>query len=318
MKQVIRSIRNTIIINKIVSSLLIFFQKLLGKIINYWPISGSRKYSILNIPITLDAKGDDGFVNRLYYNRGYDEKVLDVFKYLVLNGNKVIYDIGANIGIFSLLAGTINKDNIIYAFEPNPVNFKRLLSNIKSNDLPNVNPYKIAIGNNNKSLLLTKPKGNYISDVTSVYSNHTKRFTDFDHEKFSVVQICLDDFVIKEEIQNPDIIKLDVELYEYEVLLGSKKIIEKCRPIILCELHNYSIVTGINSLLKEEIKYNFTEKISSFFKDLNYHAFAIGEFGLLQVSHFEEMINVKNYLFLPHMPNTKFYTFNQLNDLIKK
>lgn len=318
MKNIAIYLRKINTINLIIATSLRFLKHKIDKFINYWPIKGTKKYFIADTSIILNANIDDGLVNIIYYKKNFDEKTLEVFKIILANRNNIVYDIGANIGLFSLLAAKVNNENTIYCFEPNPINFNRLEANIRSNRLKNINSFNLAVGNENKLLQLTRPKGSFISDVSSVYSSHTKRFTDFEHESFEVNEIKLDDLYNDNKIQLPSIIKLDVELFEYQVLMGAKEIISKSRPIVLCELHNYEIVIGTNSNIEKELPFNFTKKIAYYFKELNYTAYAIGEFGLLKTKHFEECSNVKNFLFLPNEPKRLFYTFSEIDELLER
>lgn len=61
--------------------------------------------------------------------------------------NKTVYDIGANIGIFSLFfANAVTSNGKLVAFEPNPVCFKQLSDNIEINGFSNAKAYQFAIG----------------------------------------------------------------------------------------------------------------------------------------------------------------------------
>ena len=65
---------------------------------------------------------------------------------------KVIFDIGANIGIISLVMTNLYPDAIIHAFEPVPTNYDILLRNIE--EYPNIHPHFFALGSSeeNKSI----------------------------------------------------------------------------------------------------------------------------------------------------------------------
>ena len=58
----------------------------------------------------------------------------------------IIYDIGANIGIHSLLLARAHPNCQIHAFEPETLNFWKLLRNIELNKLHNITPHPIAAG----------------------------------------------------------------------------------------------------------------------------------------------------------------------------
>ena len=60
---------------------------------------------------------------------------------------KIIVDVGAGFGDFSLFAAHAFPDATIYAFEPNPTLFELLQGNIKSNGIRNIVAFSNAISN---------------------------------------------------------------------------------------------------------------------------------------------------------------------------
>lgn len=80
-------------------------------------------------------------------------------KFLPINTNDIVVDIGANIGVFSLYAATKTQNNI-FAYEPLLENFNYLTKNIKSNRLDNIRANHLAVSNKVgiKKLYLTKAK----------------------------------------------------------------------------------------------------------------------------------------------------------------
>lgn len=52
---------------------------------------------------------------------------------------KIIFDIGAYTGIFSLVAALFQNQSTIYAFEPNKITFKILQRNVALNSFKNIN-----------------------------------------------------------------------------------------------------------------------------------------------------------------------------------
>ena len=63
-----------------------------------------------------------------------------------LTGQSVWLDVGANVGIYSLLAGRANPAICVYAFEPAPDTFAQLQNNIQLNGLDKVEAYQQAVG----------------------------------------------------------------------------------------------------------------------------------------------------------------------------
>ena len=57
-----------------------------------------------------------------------------------------VFDVGANIGVFALKAAREVQPGKVYAFEPNPLTYPRLLQNLERNHAQNVSPFPTAIG----------------------------------------------------------------------------------------------------------------------------------------------------------------------------
>jgi FkbM family methyltransferase len=159
----------------------------------------------------------------------YDYNNMSFLKlYNELTREVVFFDVGANRGIYSLLLSE-NDSNTTYSFEPHPKTYSLLEYNIAFNNRRNIYPFNFAIGSEISKIRFT--------DVPYSSTNHV---LDVDtHETCIEVQLTtLDEFCIIRGIQ-PNILKIDVEGFEYNVLLGSDKILNKV-DIILCEIsHNF-------------------------------------------------------------------------------
>ncbi len=131
-----------------------------------------------------------------------------VFKYCK-HKPKVIFDIGANIGVYSFLLSNQYKDAKIYSFEPIVNNFNNLKKNIKENNLKNVTPYNFGFYKEEKFMELGVP----MSDVedprggTYTFFHPREELTNKVFAKFEI----LDDFVSQNKIEEIDILKVDVE-----------------------------------------------------------------------------------------------------------
>lgn len=64
--------------------------------------------------------------------------------------NAIFIDIGANLGIFSIIAAETLKNGIVVALEPNPKIFSTLIENINKNKLQNIIAFNIGIGADTK------------------------------------------------------------------------------------------------------------------------------------------------------------------------
>lgn len=169
-----------------------------------------------------------------------EKKVLEVF----VNETEeedIIYDIGANVGLYSLILG--KKAKKIHAFEPQPANFFRLRENVKHNQMEDtISSHNIALGEKERYL-------NTTHGMTTFKLNNT---SDKSENKTQVVRG--DKYKKDQGIENPNIIKIDVEGFEKNVLSGLKQILQKkeCRAIFV-EVHRE--VMGEKALSEDEIEY---------------------------------------------------------------
>ena len=160
--------------------------------------------------------------------------------HLKLEENRDIIDVGASDGLFFKGIRYIGIKNKFIAFEPLKINKKYLAAIKKKNK--NFNFFTIALGNRNGLLNLHTPYyKNYSLYNWSSYSKNEGKQTlrlrnfniNFDKLKFKksrIKQRKLDFFKLK-----PTFIKIDVEGYENNVLLGAIKTIKKNKPVIYVE-----------------------------------------------------------------------------------
>lgn len=149
---------------------------------------------------------------------------------------QVVYDIGANVGVMTLFfAKAVGDNGQVVAFEPHPYSFRRLQRNVRMNRLSNVRMVNSAVGASSAQLELFQP------------SKHLSAAT-FDREKaiqlregeivVHVVKVePLDGLISRYQLPSPNLIKVDVEGFENNVLLGAMTTIEECRPSWFIEIH---------------------------------------------------------------------------------
>lgn len=138
------------------------------------------------------------------------------------NKHAIIFDIGANIGDYSKEVLNLASNLTIFAFEPHPLNYKKLLDNI---DADNVFCFNVGVGNENGEMSLYDYADNDGSSHASLYKAVIE---DIHHGKaieHKVKIIKLSDFVIEHGIDFIDLLKIDTEGNEMKVLLGLKDFI---------------------------------------------------------------------------------------------
>jgi len=138
--------------------------------------------------------------------------------------DSVFFDIGANIGIYTLYSAVI-KQNSVYAFEPHAASYKNLLDSINLNNLKNCNAYCIALSNNvGLSTINVKNMHEGVAD------NVVGEKGDYYH---GCTQFPLDFLIERKILPQPDYIKIDVDGYEDKVIEGAMNVFKKAKSILL-------------------------------------------------------------------------------------
>lgn len=146
----------------------------------------------------------------------------------------VFFDIGANIGLFSLAAGVVHDHLRVFSFEPERLNYQRLVANIRQNSLSErVTPLRLALGSHRGRLPLQRRGdhpgigGHAIAIDAPADSAH----------RDEVASETVDRLVSDAEVPPPDLIKIDVEGFELQVLRGMRRTLTHERPVVFLELH---------------------------------------------------------------------------------
>lgn len=243
------------------------------------PIVGKVEVTLPNeAKFHLNSDGTDMIAARLYCSGldGMEPESIKLY-YKLLDLCNVVFDIGANIGIYSLIAGCKNKQ--VYAFEPVPKIYERLEENIKINNFHNVIPLRKAVTNENKEVKL------YIPKTTRAIPTEASLLNSFQGEAEEVIVqgVTLDKFIDEYNISKVDFIKMDTEATEDKVLKGAKNLIFRDKPLILCEV------------LPNKIE----RELNEFFKDMDYKYYMVSEKGLIKKKRIEGETKSPNYLFIP-------------------
>lgn len=143
----------------------------------------------------------------------------------------IFYDIGANIGFFTVIAAKlVGTSGHVYAFEPVPENAARISENIKLNEFSNVTLLEKAVSQTTGSgeLLLAHHHGGATLSSAGTPPDLKGEMT--------VDLVCIDDLVLEKTLLPPTFVKIDVEGAEIEALRGMIQTLNQFKPIIIYEV----------------------------------------------------------------------------------
>ena len=185
----------------------------------------------------MDAgRHSDSVTNHLYWHgvAGYEPEVVDVLLPLS-RGARVVLDVGANVGVYAMLAAFSNPDARVIAFEPVDDVFERLAANVALNRLSGVVCVRAAVGAARGQIPLYSPIGR-IDTIASTSVDHWVKWAPGPWRCDLAEVISLDDFAEEAKLPGVDLVKIDVEQQEHAVLQGMQGLLSNQRPHIVCEV----------------------------------------------------------------------------------
>lgn len=145
-------------------------------------------------------------------------------------GIGTVYDIGANAGTWVLLAKAVLPTARVEAFEPLASHFPAFLKNVGNDST--VSLHKLALGSQNTTAVLHVTS---FSDASSLLALEQRGVAEFGVTETGQVPVevrRLDDYRAEHRLPFPDLIKLDVQGYEVDVLMGASECLEHARAIV--------------------------------------------------------------------------------------
>ncbi len=167
---------------------------------------------------------------------------------------KIVYDVGAMEGIFTLFfCKAVGEKGYVISFEPNPINYKILCKNVNLNGFKNIKIYNSALGIMNGMLFLSVLKWHRGSGTLLKNRDKSGRTISY----FVAVK-NLDILINSDNLPIPNFIKIDIEGFEIEVLNGMTKLLEKHKPELFIEVHDFIKDNMRNIILfLEKFSYSF-------------------------------------------------------------
>ncbi|MFN5630316.1 MAG: FkbM family methyltransferase [Bacteroidota bacterium] len=246
-------------VNKLVVSALRPFAKVLPGILKV-PINGSFRLDLENNQsVVINANPTNYLSKMIFWDgiQGYEYNAIKVFRELAKTSRN-FFDIGSNIGYYSLTASAYNNNIQIYCFEPMQSIHKYLKMNIESNNIKHATLENVGLSNQVGKVKFYSIKRDNFSEFEDQLSGegtiNLELLPGRNIQEIEINTITLDDYVKTNSIKFIDLIKMDTEASEHLVLEGSQKVLEEFKPIIFCEVLPNQVELKIEAILK---KYNY-------------------------------------------------------------
>ncbi|MCL4502652.1 MAG: FkbM family methyltransferase [Deltaproteobacteria bacterium] len=215
------------------------------------------------LTVTLD-KGfrmrldlEDAEQRKVYFFGHYHERYEAALVASLLDPGEVFWDVGANVGYFSLVAAAaVGETGEVVAFEPGAAALERLMENVSLNPFNNIRIFNLAVSDAAGEATLYRADG--IADSSaSLFAAAAGA---------AGGEVCrtvtLDGWLKQEGLRSPDFLKLDVEGAELAALQGALDILTESRPLLLVEMEEKNLVAAGAS----------KAAIQSFLRPLGYQA----------------------------------------------
>ncbi len=157
---------------------------------------------------------------------GWEHVSISLWTKLVKEAN-VILDVGANTGIYSLIAKSVNPDSRVYAFEPVERVFEKLEFNNRLNDF-DIICFDQALSDTDGEAIIYDVPSEHVYSVTVNKNINTLDATVIP-TKIKIMK--LDTFIERIKIERVDLIKIDVETHQVRRARRSRRMAfrRRCR-----------------------------------------------------------------------------------------
>lgn len=161
--------------------------------------------------------------------RHYEQTEFDTYRRFI-SEESIVFDIGANIGWYSVHWAQLFPTAQIHAFEPIPSTFDCLVRNVALNSISNIRCHMLALSNIDSEVAF------FIDPNMTVNASMQNISGSSDAVRVLIPTQTLDGYVSKIGLDRLDTIKCDVEGAEFLVLKGAEATLAQNRPVVFAEM----------------------------------------------------------------------------------
>jgi FkbM family methyltransferase len=150
----------------------------------------------------------------------------------------VFYDIGANVGFYTLLASKLIGSGQVVAFEPAPRNLFYLKRHLELNRVGNVEAMELAVSDKDGTANFEVEETGFMGHLSG-------------GEGITVSTASLDSLIEQGKLPAPNCIKMDIEGAEFQALRGARRTFERHHPILFLATHGREVHANCVQLLRK-------------------------------------------------------------------
>lgn len=151
--------------------------------------------------------------------------------------NTVFWDVGANVGFYTLLASTLVGSGKVFAFEPVPRNLSYLRRHLVLNNVMNVEVLPLAVSDKTGSSSFETEDSGFMGRLS-------------DQGRLLVSTATMDGLVDEGRALPPDYVKIDIEGAELCALRGARQTFQRFRPTLFLATHGRRVEKECCELLE--------------------------------------------------------------------
>jgi FkbM family methyltransferase len=178
----------------------------------------------------------------------------------IIKADDTCFDVGGNVGFFSLLMAKHAHQGKVHVFEPIPLNAAMIRTNAKLNSFGNVTINNVAVGSGEGTV-------NFSVSIDSAFSSMRATGRIAEAQSIDVPLITLDKYVERSALSRVDIMKVDVEGAEDMVLVGGSALLSDParRPrMVLLELFDENLIpfgTSVGTIVERMIAFGYSANV---------------------------------------------------------
>jgi FkbM family methyltransferase len=202
--------------------------------------------------INISTNQTNYLTHLIFWEGGYQSFEYTAIFISLIRKVRTFYDIGANIGYYSLIGAMENKELKVVGFEPAAGPLYYFRENIRINSFDNITAEAIALSHKEGEIEfyeIRNKKYRYLEHNLGGESNTGSKTTGRNFVLNKVKTSTLDNYVKTRNEEHIDLIKMDTEGTENLILEKSDYVLREMKPVIICETLFNTIESELESIM---------------------------------------------------------------------